>query len=271
MPISNLERFRKDVDRLVKQSRDLQLAMIIGAFGKSNASEIMRSQGVSEQEIDKAKSESGAFGINYQGWYSECLALIKQLLPDRLQEFKALYERPPNRKEVSYVTYVIADFPISLQTSRGGDIVADSKAAIPKFQNQIAILTAARTRFESSLYDIRQLVQSDLFDSEIESARELLKKGFLRAAGAIAGVVLEKHLKQVCADHNIKILKKNPGISDLNELLKSSEVIDIPQWRFIGLLADYRNVCDHNKSKEPTPEQVSDLIEGTDKVLKTII
>lgn len=231
----------------------------------------MRSQGISEQEIDKAKSESGAFGINYQGWYSECLALIKQLLPDRLQEFKALCERPPNRKEVSYVTYVIADSLISLQTSRGGDIVADSKAAIPKFQNQIAILTAARTRFESSLYDIRQLFQSDLFDSEIESAKELLRKGFLRAAGAIAGVVLEKHLKQVCADHHIKILKKNPGISDLNELLKSSAVIDIPQWRFIGLLADYRNVCDHNKGKEPTPEQVSDLIEGTDKVLKTIM
>lgn len=236
MPDSNLDRFKNDIDRLVKQARDLQLAMIMGAAGKTDASKIMKDQGISDDEIGKAIAEAGAFGVNYQGWYSECIALLKQVLPDRLQEFKALYERPINRKEISYVSYVIADFLIGLQTSRGGEVVADSKAAIPKFQNQIAILTSARTRFSSSLYDIKQLVQADLFDSEIEAARELLRNKFLRAAGAIAGVVLEKHLRQVCTDHNIKITKKNPGISDLNDLLKSSNVIDIPQWRHVGRL-----------------------------------
>ncbi len=245
--------------------------MIMVASGRLAASKIMKDQGISDKEIEKAKSKAGAFGVDYQSWYSECIAFLKQILPDRLQEFKALYERPANRKEVSYVNYVIADFLIGLQTSRGGDIVADRKSAVPKFQNQIAILTAASTRFVSSLYDIKQLVQADLFDSELDAVRELLRKKFLRAAGAIAGVILEKHLQQVCVDHNVKILKNNPGIPDLNELLKSSNVIDIPQWRHIGLLADYRNVCDHNKGKEPTLEQVSDLIDGTDKVLKTIM
>lgn len=131
-------------------------------------------------------------------------------------------------------------------------------------------LKAAKSRFESSIFEIRQIVQADLFDSELSSARELLNNRFLRGAGAIAGVVIEKHLAQVCSDHNVKITKKNPGISDLNEALKAASVIDVPQWRHITLMGDYRNLCDHNKQKEPTTEQVSDLIDGADKILKTI-
>ncbi len=36
------------------------------------------------------------------------------------------------------------------------------------------------------------------------------------------------------------------------------------------MLADIRNVCDHKKEKEPTEQQVTDLIDGTNKVLKTV-
>ena len=36
------------------------------------------------------------------------------------------------------------------------------------------------------------------------------------------------------------------------------------------MLADIRNLCDHNKAKEPTEQQVTDLIDGTHKVLKTV-
>ncbi|HEY4213158.1 MAG TPA: hypothetical protein VGM84_16885 [Steroidobacteraceae bacterium] len=82
--------------------------------------------------------------------------------------------------------------------------------------------------------------------------------------------MLEKHLLQVCDDHKISIAKKNPPIGDLNEQLKASGVIDVPQWRHITLLADIRNLCDHNKKVDPTNDQVSDLINGADKVLKTV-
>ena len=44
---------------------------------------------------------------------------------------------------------------------------------IPQFDQQLAILGAVRARFESSLFDIRQLVQADLFDSELDAAGEL--------------------------------------------------------------------------------------------------
>jgi hypothetical protein len=148
--------------------------------------------------------------------------------------------------------------------------IVDPSAALPQYRQQLAILKAAYARFDSALFEIRRLVQADLFDSEIDAARELLKSKFFRAAGAIAGVVLEKHLHQVCKDDSIRVLKRNPGIGDLNELLKANSVIDIPEWRHISLLGDIRSLCDHNKQKETTGQQITDLIDGTEKVLKTI-
>ena len=56
------------------------------------------------------------------------------------------------------------------------------EGAIPHFRQQLAILTAVRARFESSLFDIRHLVMADLFDSELDAAETLAKKNFLRGA-----------------------------------------------------------------------------------------
>jgi hypothetical protein len=199
------------------------------------------------------------------------LVLLRQLLPDRVGNFVGLYERPKARKSIDYENYVIQDFLQGLTVTRGGAPVVEPKAALPKYRQQLAILKAAITRFESSLFEIRQLVQADLFDSEIDAARELLKNKFIRAAGAVAGVVLEKHLRQICDDHKVKINKKDPGISYLNDLLKVNSVIDVPQWRFVSLLGDLRNLCDHNKLKDPTAVQVEDLIDGTERAIKTIV
>jgi len=128
----------------------------------------------------------------------------------------------------------------------------------------------SKARFESSLFDIRQLVQADLFDSELDAAKELIKHKFTRAAGALAGVVLERHLAQVCDNHDVKVAKKAPGISDLNNALREVDVIDVPQWRFIQHLADIRNLCDHSKEAEPTSDQVDDLVTGVMKLVKTL-
>ena len=146
----------------------------------------------------------------------------------------------------------------------------DYEAAVMKFQTQLQILDSAKLRFDSSLFEIKQLIQADLFDSELEVSRELLKQGFIRAAGVVSGVILEQHLRQVCENHNLQINAKNPSINDYNESLKTGEVLDIPSWRFIQRLSDIRNLCSHNKDREPTKEEVHDLINGVDKIAKTI-
>jgi hypothetical protein len=87
----------------------------------------------------------------------------------------------------------------------------------------------------------------------------------------VAGVLLEAHLRQVCDNHKIKAGKKNPTIGDLNDLLKNRSVYDTAVWRNIQRLGDLRNLCGHKRDREPTKEDVAELLDGVDKTTKTIL
>jgi len=266
---SNLDRFRKDLDVLETQGAALLNAMRFECFPNEVRAAYKEKHGDKAEQLLKALP---SFLNEYQGWYSEAKALIKQLLPHRLEDFVRHYEKPRPRKELNNESYRIEDYLLRLSGTRGSLQVKvfGPDAAIPHFQQQLAIVDSAVTRFESSLFDIRQLVQADLFDSELDAARELWKSKFTRAAGALAGVVLERHLEQVCGNHSVKIVKRNPTISDYNDALKNGNVIDTAVWRSIQYLADIRNVCDHSRGADPTLEHVNDLISGVGKVTKTI-
>ena len=267
--LPNLERYNRDLEALIDKGDKLHMAMQRECYKKGFE------DAVKEKLGDKAESflkSIPAFPEEYQSWYSEAMVLIKQLLPDRLLDFIQHYEKPKQRKDITYENYRIQDYLQELHITRGWDKekVVGQDAAIPQFRQQLAILKSVKARFESSLFDICLLVQGDLFDSELDAAGELAKHKFTRAAGAMAGVVLERHLSQVCKNHNIAIAKKTPTISTLNDVLKDASVIDVPQWRFVQHLADIRNLCDHDKKPEPTLEQVNDLIAGVIKLTKTI-
>lgn len=261
----NLEKYKKDLEKLISKGDLLHIAMQHECF----PDEVKKALGKDAQEIIKQLPK---FNAEYQAWYSEAKVLIKQLLPDRLADFARHYEKPKPRKDISYENYRIEDFLQGLNITRGWDKekVVGPDAAIPHFRQQQAILNAVSARFGSSLFDIRQLVQADLFDSELAAAQELLKNGFLRASGAVAGVVLEKHLSQVTENHSIPIRKKHPTISDFNDLLKQADVLDTPSWRHMQRLGGIRNLCDHNKDREPTKDQVHELIAGVEKFTKTL-
>lgn len=265
--ISNLERYKKDLDKLIAKGEKLHLDIQLKCFPEQ-LKDLKKRLGSKAEEVLK---NIPSFSEEYQSWYSEAKTLIKQLLPERLADFVRYYEKAKSRKNITSENYSIEDYLQGLKVTRGiyQEKVVGPDAAIPNFQQQLAILNAVKTRFESSLFDIRQLVQADLFDSELEAAKELNKHKFARAAGALAGVVLERHLGQVCDNHEIKFTKKNPTIADLNNALKESEVIDVIQWRFVQHLGDIRNLCDHDKKIEPTPEQVDELISGVTKITKT--
>jgi len=267
---TNLEKYKKDLERLLDEGRLLLLSLQYQFF-PAEIKKKYEEAGVKDFSATIQK-KIPSFSADYQGWYSEALVVIKQLLPDRLTDFIRHYEKPKSRKNITYENYVIEDCLQGLHVTRGWEKekVVGADAAIPRFEQQLSILKSVMSRFESSLFDIKQLVQADLFDSELDAARELLKHNFARASGAVSGVVLEKHLKQVCDNHNITITKKEPSISDLNDLLKANAVVETPQWRSIQHLGDLRNLCDHDKKKEPSQTDVDDLISGVDKITKTL-
>ncbi len=267
--MKNIEKYKTDLKYLIGKGDNLFNSMNYSCYPQDVIKELNRAYKNDTNKVNDFINKLLPFNKEYQSWYSESLVLIKQLLPNRLSDFVKHYEKPKNRKTIEYGNYVIEDYLLDMQVNDSfGNLKVGRNAAINQFVQQLNILRSIERRFESSLFDIKQLVQADLFDSEIDAAKELNKNKFSRGAGAIAGVVLEKHLIQVHINHNLTIAKKNPSISDLNEKLKSSEVYDTPTWRKIQHLGDIRNLCDHNKDREPTKEDVDELIIGVGSIIK---
>jgi len=263
---SNLDRYKADLDELVKLGEGMELDL---------EWRYLKEQGKLDKNLkEAAKKIKGTFESKYQEWYTESFTVIRQLIPDRLIEFEQLYKGNGKRKGAESTNYSIQDWLNGVRASvsrlTGEKIFDDFAGMTMRFKTQLQILKSVERRFESTLFDIRQLVQADLFDSEIDTARELMKHGFLRAGGAVVGVVLEKHLAQVTLNHGVKSRKRDPTISDFNDLLKNAGVIDVPTWRQIQRLGDIRNLCDHNKQREPTKDEVEELINGAEKITKTL-
>jgi hypothetical protein len=87
--------------------------------------------------------------------------------------------------QLNQATYNIQDWLNGIRAGEnyGGEKIFDDLAIISmRFKTQLEIFTSVRARFKSSLSDIAQFVRADLFDSELDAARELAKNGFLRAA-----------------------------------------------------------------------------------------
>lgn len=263
---SNLERYNKDLDKLISLGQRMYLDLHLRSL-KQN-SKLNKAQ---QKTLDKFE---GTFESEYHNWYNQSFSIIKYLLPDRLIEFELFYKGEQKRKIINLLTFTIQDWLLGARAvfddRTGKKAFDDLTTTIMKFNTQLKILKSVKVKFESSLFDIKQLLQADLFDSEIDSSKELLKNGYLRASGVIAGVVLEAHLSQVCNNHNIIINKRNPTINDFNEILKQNNIIDTPNWRFIQRLGDLRNLCSHKRGREPLKEEVEELINGVDKITKTL-
>src|ERR1700691_455557 len=174
---SNLDRYKADLDALIRRAGGLENSMqheclpkefeaaIVNRYREipEIAKELVASR-PDEKKIAAAVlkfiASLPSFTADYQSWYSEAMAVVKQILPDRLTDFVRHYEIPKSRKAVTYDNYFIEDYLQGLRVTRGGVVVVDGAAAIPRFRQQVAILKSCRARFESSLFETRQFVQA---------------------------------------------------------------------------------------------------------------
>lgn len=223
-------------------------------------------------ELAKNYEDTLKFGTVYQRWYSRAYKLVESLGPERLDEFVSYYLIDPKRKGFDFSTYVIQDYIMGVHPAKnldGEPLWNANYAVMLRILGQIQIMDSLASRIENVLQDVTGHLLAEIQDSELNAA-EKLKKVNLRAAGALAGVVLERHLQRVAMNHKIATRKKNPTISDLNDPLKAKNVYDLKVWRKIQLLADIRNDCTHQKDSEPTDEQVDELLAGVNSVIKSV-
>lgn len=131
-----------------------------------------------------------------------------------------------------------------------------------------AVFFAAKEDFEGGyLTSVKNLVQAEVFDSELEQASELLSSGYVAAAAVVAGVVLETTLRNLCSEHQIALGKLDKMNADL---AKNSIYNSLVQKR-ITALAGIRNSAAHGKTDEFTRDDVVNMISEIEKFVSNIL
>lgn len=82
--MSNIDKYKDDLESLVNLGQKMELDLTF---------RYLKDQGdLKEKDEKAAKKIKGCFEKDYQHWYTETWAVIKQLIPDRCLEFEHLYK-----------------------------------------------------------------------------------------------------------------------------------------------------------------------------------
>jgi hypothetical protein len=136
------------------------------------------------------------------------------------------------------------------------------------FSRLKAVLLAAKEDYEGGyLHKIRNLIQADVFDSELEQAGELLASGYKTPAAVIAGIVLETSLRQMCQDNGLPTGKLDKMNADLAKAGVYSKLVQ----KQITALADIRNNAAHGHDDQFIEGDVTNMIRDVRSLLASCL
>jgi len=207
---------------------------------------------------DEEEKEAESFGFAYQCWYSRALPLVKQLAPDRYAEFQRYYSRDPQAKLHWHHDRVIQDYLCGLGKE---DPITSRAEAVRSFTMQLAILQSVGARIDWMALDTEDQAERGLQLAFLETARSLMNINE-RSAGALAGTVLEAHLRKLTARHRLKFRKQAPPLREYIDALHTAKILDIPAHAQATWLAEIASRS-RAAGECPTKLQVRDLIDGT--------
>lgn len=131
-----------------------------------------------------------------------------------------------------------------------------------------AVFLAAKEDFEGGyLASLRNLVQAEVFGSELEQASELLAAGYASAAAVIAGVVLETSLRNLCTEHDIS----PASLNRMNDDLTKAGAYNSLQQKRITAMAAIRNSAAHGNKDEFKSDDVKGMIDDVERFLATTL
>ena len=131
---------------------------------------------------------------------------------------------------------------------------------------QQAVFLAARNDYEGGyLSRLRDLIQSEVFTSELEQAQELFGASYLSAAAVIAGTVLETTLRQMCEDRGIPTGKLDKMNADLAKAGAYNSLV----LKRITALAAIRNSAAHGRPQDFSKDDVAAMIRDVERFVAT--
>jgi len=144
------------------------------------------------------------------------------------------------------------------------EVINSYESGTDPFKRMKAVFIAAMDDYKGGyLTSIKNLIQADVFDSELEQAIELLSRGYKLAAAVIAGTVLETSLRDLCSREKIPTGK----LDKMNSDLAKTGIYNKLQQKRITALADIRNSAAHGKPEEFTEADVENMIRDIEQFL----
>ncbi len=123
------------------------------------------------------------------------------------------------------------------------DISTDS--AMISFEVIVSVVRAAKEDYENDyLFNVRTLIEAEIFDDFLDQAEQLLVKGYFTAAAVIGGSVLEDGLRKLCSKNGMTLPAK-PKLDSMNSDLAKAGVYNLLKQKQITALADLRNKAAH--------------------------
>lgn len=133
-----------------------------------------------------------------------------------------------------------------------------------QFKKCLAIFKAAKEDYEGGyLFNLRGLIQAEVFDDVLEQSTYLLKAGYKDAACVVAGVALETTLKELCSRNNISHSK----LDKMNADLCKAGIYNMGMQKQITAWAERRNKAAHGDWSAYNETDVEDLIRGVTRLI----
>ena len=109
------------------------------------------------------------------------------------------------------------------------------------------VLRAAHDDLEHGyLFELKRLIEADLFDDFLEQACSLLDAGYFQPAAVVAGCVLEDGLRKLSASVGVTLPSK-PKLDVMNAELAKAGVYNKLTQKRITAIADIRNSAAHGQ------------------------
>lgn len=132
----------------------------------------------------------------------------------------------------------------------------------PDTNQAFGVLLSAKDDFEKeALFDVKRLVEAELFDEFLEQSEHLYNAGYFQAAAVIAGSVLEDGLRKLCIQKDVELPDK-PKLDWMNAQLAKLGTYNKLTQKKISALADLRNSAAHGKWDEFESKDVAEMLKG---------
>jgi hypothetical protein len=139
--------------------------------------------------------------------------------------------------------------------------VAKSVSYTP-IKKAFGVLMAAQDDFNNGqLFDVRRLIEADVFDDFLEQAEHLLSNGYYQSAAVVSGCVLEDSLRTLCQRNSIP-LADHPKLDKMNADLAKASVYNKLVQKRITALADLRNKAAHGEWDQFSRDDVEDMVKS---------